>query len=160
MKLRRRSTSCEKGAELVEVALCLTIFLGLLFGIMNLVLVVLSYHSLTQVSREATRWAAVRGSVSCSTPQKVTKCNATASDIKDHVVNSGMLNGLATSNVTVAWCNPPVGGIADNTCAPATTNVPGNLVKVKVNYTQSLVVPLIETKSLTMQSTSKMIITQ
>jgi Flp pilus assembly protein TadG len=157
MRVRLGSRSREKGSSLVETALTLTIFFALLLGITQLAMVVYYYHTINEVARETTRWAAVRGSGSCLTPQKVTDCNANATTIKSHVAGLNVA-GITASDVTVAWCNPPVGGTVDNTCSQA--NAPGNLVKITVTSSKPLVLPMIHTFPLSMTSTSKMLIAQ
>ena len=157
MKPRVVSRSREKGSALVETAISLVVFFAMLIGIMQLAMVVYYYHTINEVAREATRWASVRGSGSCATPQTVTNCNANATTIKDHVSGLGFAQ-IASSDVTVAWCNAPVGGIVDNTCSQ--TNAPGNLVKITVTSSKPLVLPMINSFTMNMTSTSKMLISQ
>ena len=155
----RRSSGC-KGSALIETALCFTVLFTTLLGISELAIVAYSYHSLSEVARQTSRWAAVRGSVSCGPKGSaaVVNCDATASNIQTFAVGLGYVSALTSSNVSVAWCNPPTNGVADTKCT--TTNSPGNLVKVTVSYQVPLVLPMISSNLITMSSTSKMLITQ
>jgi Flp pilus assembly protein TadG len=157
MKLRIRHKSGSKGSALVETALCLTVFCAFLFGLMELGLALYSYHSLSQIAREGSRWAAVRGHTSCLTSSHIDHCDASAADIKTYVAGLGYL-GIGTGNVVVVWCNKPTGGTVDTTCSQ--TDLPGNMVKVTVTYSTQLALPMISTNALSLSSTSQMMVTQ
>ena len=158
MKPRILRNPRSKGALLVEMALCSVVLFAVLFGIMELGMVLYGYHSISAAAREGSRWAAVRGSISCLTPAKVANCNADAPAIESYVANLGYFGIHSSSAVAVLWCKPPTGGTVDTTCAA--TNKPGNLVKVKVSYSTSFGLPMFSSKSITMTSTSNTLITQ
>jgi Flp pilus assembly protein TadG len=157
MKARILRNSRSKGQVLVETALCVVLLFGLLSGLMLLALTIYEYHSISQSAREGSRWAAVRGSASCTTTH-VDHCNASATDIANYVAGLGFSN-ITSSNVTVVWCLPPIGGTA-GTCSGTTKNDPGNLVQVQVTYSTTLVAPMLSSKAITMGSTSQMVIAQ
>lgn len=108
MKARILRNSRSKGQVLVETALCLVLLFGLLSGLMLLALTIYEYHSISQSAREGTRWAAVRGSASCTTTH-VDHCNASATDIANYVAGLGY-SYITSSNVTVLWCLPLLAG--------------------------------------------------
>jgi Flp pilus assembly protein TadG len=144
----------EEGAALLEYALIFILFMTLLFGIMGMGEMLYSYHFVSSVARDATRWAAVNGSTcnsdgSCTAP-------ATASDVQTYVTNHTPL-GIQSSQVTTkpTW-NPP-GSNGPTTCA-TTDNLPGCTVEVEVSYNYTFIFPLISTKPLKLSSTSEMII--
>jgi Flp pilus assembly protein TadG len=157
MKARIQRNSSSKGQVLVETALCFVLLFGLLSGLMLLALTIYEYHSIPQTAREGSRWAAVRGSASC-TATHVDHCNASATDIANYVAGLGFSH-ITASNVTVSWCTPPLGGTA-GTCSAATANDPGNLVQVQVRYSTTLVAPMLSSNAITMGSTSQMLISQ
>lgn len=157
MKARILHNSRSKGQVLVETALCLVLLFGLLSGLMLLALTIYEYHSMSQSAREGSRWAAVRGSASCTTTH-VDHCNASATDIANYVAGLGF-SYITSSNVTVLWCTPPLGGTA-GTCSGTTKNDPGNLVQVQVTLSTKVVAPMLSSNAITMGSTSQMVIAQ
>jgi len=58
-KLRRLRR--EEGAALLEYAIIFILMMTLLFGIMGMGQMLYSYHFVSSVARDATRWAAVTG---------------------------------------------------------------------------------------------------
>src|SRR4051794_4143568 len=56
----------ESGATMVEFAFATTILFALVFGIIQISMALYSYHFTADAAREATRWAIVRGSLSCT----------------------------------------------------------------------------------------------
>jgi Flp pilus assembly protein TadG len=156
MKRKLRNRRCQ-GSALIETALCLTIFIALLLGLMNVGFLVFSYHSISEVAREGARYASVRGSGSCTGAEQVTNCNATAATLQSYIAGLGFV-GLSSSNVTVKWCKPPVSGTVDTTCA--STNTHGNMVKVTVTYTTDFSLPMYSTRLETLTSTAQMLVSQ
>ena len=116
----------------------MTVFLMLMFAIMNLATAVYAYNWVSYSAREATRYASVHGSTS-SSPVGPSSYSALTS------VVTGIAKGLTgTVAVTPTW--------------PNGNNVPGNTVKVKVQYTFSFVMPFMSLSPITMSSTSQMVI--
>jgi Flp pilus assembly protein TadG len=155
----------EEGSELVETALTYGILLSLLFGLMQVTLGVYAYHYVSFAAREATRWAIVRG-VNCT---GLTGCDAANSDIQTHLQNLGY-PGINTANLTTTttWSTQTwdtSGGPGTDTavltpCATAPCNVPGNQVKVQVQYDLPLNIPFVPSATIHIKSTSAMMISQ
>lgn len=138
----RAKLAGECGSNLVEYAVTCILLLLLLFGIMGFGHALYVYHFLSNVSREATRWAAVNGSActsdgSCTAP-------ATSTDIQIFVTNHTP-PGIGSVLATTTWI-------------PATCNTPGCTVEVQVSYNFQFIFPLISTSALPLSSTSEMVI--
>lgn len=150
----------DSGAELVEFALCASVFITLLVGFMELCMVLFMMNSVAEASRQAARWASVRGTTSSVTNNGVTKCGnpnittcpAQATDIQTYAQT---LTGMSASTVTVNWCKSD--GV---TCSTSESNAtPGNIVKVKVTY-KFTSVPFVTKAALTLNSTAEKVIWQ
>jgi Flp pilus assembly protein TadG len=161
----RRRASDERGATLVEVALCSVILFAFVFGIMDMSLAIYGYHFISDAAREGTRYAIVRGwdapSVAGTACASYTSsaCTVSSAQIQQYVKSfsfPGVSEGLMT--VTPSWSTYP-GGVA---CTPpsATCNIPGNLVTVHVQYAFPIAIPFMTHRTLTMNSTSAMVISQ
>jgi Flp pilus assembly protein TadG len=152
----------ECGSELVEFALCGSLLLTILFGLMGCSLALYSYHYCAQMAREATRYASVRGSTWTGTTCATTTtyaCAATAANITSFVTSITPL-GFTAANLSVAttWPGKTATGAVCNTANG--TNSPGCIVTVKVTYTFSYSMPFMSQTPLTLSSTSNLIITQ
>jgi Flp pilus assembly protein TadG len=155
----------EDGANAVEMALSCIILFAFLFGICQMALGMYFYQFTSDAARQATRWAMVRGSTSCTNTPGLSKCNAGTDDITTYVRGLG-LTGITSSSISVTpqWCTassttPTTWG----SCSSTTSNAPGNLVKVTVSYPLAFKVPFIpsaKSMSLTLSSTSQMVISQ
>lgn len=148
-----RSLKGESGSGLVEYGIVFVLFFTMILGIMDFSRALYSYHFLSNLTRDATRWAAVNGSAcpsdnSCSNP-------ATQADVQTYI-NNRTPPGIDTTKITttVTW---PV-----NTDSPAicgtTQNAPGCTVQVTSSYTFNFMFSWIRTSSMTLSSTSEMII--
>jgi Flp pilus assembly protein TadG len=162
-----RYNSSEKGSMMLEFALTVALFLVMLFGIVDFGRALYTYHFLSNAAREATRYAAVRGSTcgddgSCATSNSAsgTAGPTTLTDIQDYVT-SITPPGIGSSQITTTACGIQGGTkCADSTpafCA-TTSNEPGCTVQVKVSYPFGFLVPLVHSGSITLSSTSEMII--
>lgn len=153
----------DDGNGLVEYALVFMVFISIVLGIMDFSRALYTYHFLSNVARDATRWAAVNGSAcgaqSPSNPSGDNSCNgvggmnngpASLSDIKNYVTNITP-PGVDPTKLTT---NPSWPGAG--TCAGQ--NNPGCPVEVQVNYQFNFVVPFISTAPLTLSSSSEMTI--
>jgi len=160
-------SSREKGSAMVEFALTVSLFLVMLFGIVDFGRALYTYHFLSNAAREATRYAAVRGSTcsddgSCATSNSASGAAGptTLADIKDYV-KSITPPGIGSSQITTTACGIDGGGeCADSTptyCA-TTVNEPGCTVQVKVSYPFGFLVPLVHSVSITLSSTSETVI--
>ena len=132
MRVRSRGLRSERGSELVEFALTSTLLMIVIFGIVNLGLVVWQYNMVANLAQEGARWASVRGAGS-STP-------ASASDIQTYVNTRSI--GM-TVTVTASW--------SPNTSSGSTVTVQ---VQKPFNRFTSYVLPA----SMTLSSTAQMII--
>jgi Flp pilus assembly protein TadG len=141
----------ERGSELVEFALTLTILLSLIFGIIGFAQAAYAYHFVSNVAREATRYASVRG-LTCP-PAVLSDCPMTDLGIESYVknlapsgINASQLSATRTSINPGGNCN----GVAYN---------PGCAVQVNVTYPFAFL-PMLHLPSFTISSTSQMVISQ
>jgi len=176
--LRAHSTSLcrrvgERGAALVEYAFVLILFLSLLFGISGFGHAIYVYHHLNNAAKEATRYAAVRGST-CSDDSSCIATNSasgivgptTVADVKAYVASltpQSIDSSYITANMTVCGvvntkCSPAITTAPAICNADATANQPGCPVQVTVNYSYDFIFPLLRTAPVSMSSTSDMII--
>jgi Flp pilus assembly protein TadG len=146
----------ERGSTIVEQALMLPIMLAMLFGAIDLSRALYTYHYVSYIAREATRWASVRSKNSFNG-------GIADSDIQTYVTNvSGMgldKNQITSSLSYIAPRNPtPLcpGGAADSPL----NNKPGCVVQVTVNYNYMFLLPFLPKGTWTMTSESQMVITQ
>jgi Flp pilus assembly protein TadG len=166
---RQRSAHDESGAAILEMALSVGILLTFIFGIMEVCLAAYTYHFLSEASREATRYAIVRGATYSPTQCPATPTYATCvaqggsntGDIATYVQNLNF-PGIDPAKMTVnsTWLTgagtttPTVCGTADS------CKVPGNQVRVTITYNFPLSVPFVPISTWTMTSTSQMVISQ
>ncbi len=127
----------QRGSALVEGALTITVFMMVLFGILDLCRMVWWYNGMSNLAREGTRYAAVRGSTSLSP--------ATASTVTAAVAAQAV--GYTSSDLTVTTTWSP-------------DNKPASVVNVQVSYPFTPLVPYIPTGVISLKSTSKLTITQ
>jgi Flp pilus assembly protein TadG len=171
--LRRKE---ELGVSLVEYAFILILFLTLIFGINGFGHALFVYQHLDHVTREAARYASVRGST-CDTD------NTTGGSCKTSNSASGIAGPTTAADVTayIASITPPsidssqftvtVCGVKNGTVCPASTapaclagdplfkaiNYPGCTTSVQVRYTYNFIFPLVSFP-INMSSTSEMTI--
>jgi Flp pilus assembly protein TadG len=143
--MRRLKLRDENGAALVEFALTVPILFGFVFGLMQVCLLYYTYEWVSECSREATRYAVVRGST-CETSAG-DSCTASATAVNAYINGIGLPN-LAGGTVTA------------NTTYPDGDEVPGHRVKVVVTYAFPYKIPFVASKSLSFSSTSEMYILQ
>jgi len=166
----------DRGSALVEHAIVLIVLMMFLFGIMDFSRFLYVYHFVSEVAREGTRYAAVRGSsfsTECGTGSspKTYACYVTAADIQTYVQGlapMGITSSSVTINTTASYVWPgKVPSGASGTCS--TTNGPngspdnpGCLVVVTVSYPFKFIMPLLpsRTATYTVSSTSEAIIQQ
>ncbi len=127
----------QRGAAALEFGLCFLLFLALVAGIMEFGWIVYSYNILAGATREGVRYATVHGSASGAV--------ATATDIQNVV--RGWAIGLDSSSILVT-----------TTWTPG--NAPGSRVKVQTRYAAVPVTGLVMNRTITLQSTSEMVISQ
>jgi Flp pilus assembly protein TadG len=150
----------EEGATLVEMALCSSTLLCILFGIMGLSAALYVYSFVSDASRDATRWAMVRGSQSCNNTPNLNDCSATSAEIQAYVQSMGY-PGLVASNLQVStnWLSASATQPTTwSSCTAGTCNRPGNEVQVQVTYTVNI--PLVGVPAFNLTSASAMVIAQ
>lgn len=146
----------QKGSTLVEFALVVILLLTMFLGIAGFGHALYAYHFVSNVAREAARWAIVNGSTctddsSCTAP-------ATQADI-DTFVKSHAPGGIDTSQIATAVTFNPPGSNPPPICATAgNADAPGCTVEVTVSYNFNFIFPFIRSTVLPMSSTSEMVI--
>jgi len=137
MTIRRVQRKREAGNAMLEGALVMTIFLMIMFGIIDFSRAVFAYNSVEFASREGARWASVRGTQSGQ--------EATAEQVRAFVFTQ--LVGMNANDTTVAvnWNNG---------------KTPGSFVTVTVNHTFQPVAPFVPQGQWSLQGLSRMPISQ
>jgi Flp pilus assembly protein TadG len=136
-KSEYRCCGHKRGQSMVEFSIIAASALMLIFGMMNCAIGVYDYNFVSYAAREATRYAAVRGSSSGSA--------ASTTDISNFVIAQS--KGLNGSKITVSTSWSP-------------DNSPGSTVRVQVSYPFTVTIPFINGNTLNFSSTSQLIITQ
>jgi Flp pilus assembly protein TadG len=136
----------ESGSNLIEYAILFIAFMMLMFGITGFGHALYAYTFVSNVARDASRWAAVNGFTcnsdnSCNGAGVMNLNPATAADITTYVKNRTPL-GIDPAQVTVT-----------STWIP--DNKPGSTVEVQVQYNFHFIFPLIRTSTLPLTSTSE-----
>jgi len=145
---------------MVEMAVSSAVFFAMFIGIFEMCMALYAYHFVSDAAREASRYAMVRGSNSCSFNPSLTNCNATSAEIQTWVQSLGY-PGLSKSNLTATttWLTASATQPTTwSTCASGTCNVPGNQVQVVVTYAFPLAIPFWKKGTLTISSASRMVI--
>lgn len=163
--MRRRSqtgTSPPRGARklrgntLTEFALILPFLFAGIFGVIEFGRALYAYHFVSDVAREASRWASVRGK-DCNAFAQA--CPAKAADVQDYVASiapPGINTNPMKLLVNTSWVAPPGRG---NFCTRFPNN-PGCAVQVQVTYQFNFILPFLPTSTYSMKSTSEMVISQ
>lgn len=178
----RAEGSGEEGATLVEMALSMTVLFAVLFGLIQACLAFYMSSVLDVAAREATRWAAVRGSNSCTVLSGFPYCNygptgqngtaysaGTTNDPVEIFARSLPFPGLSGVTASAAWFTATQAADGSTqwttTCTTANDafgqpcNGAGHMVKVTVTYSYPLNM-WINFGNLTMNSKSAMIINE
>jgi len=158
----------QSGSALVEMALSAALLLSMLFGVIQFGFALYTYQFVTEVSRELTRYAIVRGS-SCTLSSTMTNCGFTDSNstLQTYARSAYRYPGMNLGSLTVTntWYAPVKDGkgfvTSWNACASGVgCNGPGNMIKISVTYPFVLNIPFIPKRSLTVASDSSMVISQ
>jgi len=147
----------DEGATVLEAAVGLVVLLGLFIAIVQISLALYTSHFLADAAREASRYAVVRGSMSCSTTPNLTNCNVSADEIQTWVRNLGY-PGINPQQLSVSTTWPSTGSACYPSASPC--NNPGNLVQVAVTYAFPLNIPLWKNAAINLKSKSQMVISQ
>jgi Flp pilus assembly protein TadG len=128
-----------RGQTLVEFAMIASVFLMLLFGIMQMALTVYNYNTVCSAAREAVRYAIVRS------PSSVNP--ATSAQIQQVAVNNAVGLDPSKLTATLTW-------ITD-------ANLPLQKdAQVRVSYLYQLTIPFFSPVTLTLSSTAQMLVSQ
>jgi hypothetical protein len=130
---------------------------AVLFGIFQTCLAVYTYDYVSEMAREGTRYAIVRGS-SCT---GMTDCKITSAQLQTYLqgIQYPGTNPTKHMTVTATWLTPS--GPPNPTwtiCTTGTCNLPGNLVRVDVVY--AFPIAIWEQAAISIKSTSQMVISQ
>jgi Flp pilus assembly protein TadG len=159
----RRGLRGDEGATIVATALASTILAIMFIGIFDMSLALYNYHFVADAAREATRYAIVRGSASCTNSPNMTNCNATSAEIQTYVQNLGYPYASSLT-VTATWLTAVSSGSPATTtwtaCTSGICNAPGNLVHVVVTEAFPLNIPFCTKTTINLSSTSQMAISQ
>ena len=159
LKLRRRRR--EAGSALVENAVVVSVLLMIFFGVIDFGRALYTFNFVAHAAREGTRYASVRGltaGTACSGSPFPAGCTATSADVSTYLKNSLPALDGTKMTVTTTW---PVQTYSPALCSTASTkNSPGCTVQVNVSYSYSFMLPYLPTAAITMNSTSKMVISQ
>ncbi|MBV9270173.1 MAG: pilus assembly protein [Candidatus Eremiobacteraeota bacterium] len=118
-------------------------------------LLLYSYQALANGARLGARYAAVRGSACSTSGYVIGGCPATSDSIQTFVRGQTPLLNSASITVTTTWSSSPTGS-----CSAAGTNAPHNIVCVSVSYPFGFSLPLLQSSSIPLASTSQMTIAQ
>lgn len=135
----------------------LVLLLMLFIAIFEICLALYASHFVADAAREASRYAVVRGSSSCTNSPNLTNCDVTADQIQIWVRNLGY-PGINPQNLTVTTTWPSTG----SDCYPSSSpcNNPGNPVSVQVTYAFPLNIPFWKSATINLSSTSQMVISE
>lgn len=138
------------------------ILFSVLLGIISMSLALYTYFFVADAARQATRYAIVRGSTSCTYSSSLSNCNATSDQIQTYVRGIAY-PGITSSklHITAKWLTPSSGKPTTwSACTTGTCNAPGNLVKVVATYAYPVSIPFVPTLSINLRSTAQMVIAQ
>jgi len=130
---------------LIEFALSAPILLAFAIGFMEFCMAFYTYDAISELAREGTRYAIVRGAT-CVTSGG-SSCTVTAANVNTYVMGQGFLNSSK-------------GSMQVNTTYPDGNESPGSRVKVVVSYVFGFTIPFSSIKPASMSSTSEMYIIQ
>ncbi len=161
-KLRRmRFHEDESGSSLLEFTLSATVLLMIIFGIMDGSRALYADHYVSEMAREATRYAMVRGSTwaAACTSAPSYNCKANNDNITSYVKGITPM-GVNPGSLTVAttWPGTNASGAACITINGM--NSPGCIVTSKLSYNFNFVLPFLPTNTLVLTSTSSVTIQQ
>ena len=142
---RWKPMKSEEGSALVEFALTVPMLFAFFFGLIEVSMVIYTHQVISEMAREGTRYAMVRGSTCVDTSGN--SCTATIATVNSYVA-------------ALSW--PNIGGAIPNigTTYPQISEAPGNPVQVTITYAFPFRVPFIPASTLNVTSTSVMYIVQ
>lgn len=128
------------GQAMAEFAMTASVFLLLLFAIMEMAIAVNAYNDVSTAAREAARYAVVHSPTSANSPSA-----APYTDIQQQAVNYAPF--LSTSDVTVSF--------------PADGQIPAQKdALIQITHTYALNIPFTSSINLQLSSSSRMLVSQ
>lgn len=134
-RVRRQGQRDERGATILEFAFVMVISLVLIFAIIDFARALYSFHFISEAAREATRFAAVRGT-ECN-PAAVSPCSAGGPEIQNYV-NQLIPAGIDGSQINTIPTFPGGSGTLPMCGGSA---IPGCPVNVEVQYRFNFIFP-------------------
>jgi Flp pilus assembly protein TadG len=135
--------------------------MAMLFGIFEMSLALYTYHFVSDIARQGTRYAIVRGSASCGNTPNLSNCNATGPNIQTYLRSLSFPNIIpANLTATTSWYTVSGSTYTLCTTTPPACNLPQNAVQVVVTYAYPLNIPFVTNTTLQLTSTSRMAISQ
>ncbi len=163
-----RHAAREDGSTLVELAVSFGIFATVLLGVMQMSLLLYSYHFVSDAAREASRWAMVRGG-NCAADVSIAYCSpasglatgADNADIQAYVNGLGFPFAQSLTTSTTWYASNGTSPMTWSSCGTAAAcKVPGNQVQVTVSYRFPIRIPFWNVTAVPVTSTSTMVIAQ
>ncbi len=139
-----RDRTSDSGTALIEMAVCLPLFLALVFGMFEYSIVMFTYCNATYACRNSARYASMHSTASLSP--------ASAPQVKALVSSGLFLSSAITPTINVTYINPTTG--------VTTTNTIGNLVEVSASWSQTVKIPFGPSKSFTVGTVAYQMITR
>jgi Flp pilus assembly protein TadG len=132
----------------------------MLLGIADFSRALYAYHNVSSAAREASRYAAVRGTTCSTAPSSCTAANSASgtaghtsqADIQAFVDNSTPLGVNTKVTATITWSGKSNDG--SGACGSANP-APGCTVQVATAYNFNFMFPFVSKSTLTMNSTSQ-----
>lgn len=161
----------DEGASIIEGVLALLVFIPLLFGAIEFSYAFYTCHDVCDAARRASRWAAVRGSLSCTNiPGFHTasgffpytcRSGATSSDIQSFVQALGYPDIASSSlKATTTWLSASASTPTSGTACAKQCNASGNEVQVTVTHPFKIGIPYWKVATINFNSTSAMVIAE
>jgi Flp pilus assembly protein TadG len=150
-----------EASVLLESAITYALVIAIMIGAMDISYAFFADQNVADAARQASRWAAVRGSNSCANVPNLDDCGATSAEIQNYVQTLGY-SGIAGSNmnVTTTWLAASSSTPTTWTACGSECNSPGNEVQVTVSYRFPLLLPFFRSTSVNFSSTGTMVISQ
>ncbi|MGA3190185.1 MAG: TadE/TadG family type IV pilus assembly protein [Bryobacteraceae bacterium] len=136
---RRRKT--QAGNAIVEISLCLTALILIMFGIVEYSRLMYAFNFVSYAARSASRYASLHGSSSASP--------VTQAEMTTYVQALAVALNSSQLVVNTTWSGSASPG-----------NSPGNTVQVVVTYTETPLLTLVMPNALAVTSTSQMVVLQ
>jgi Flp pilus assembly protein TadG len=161
LKAFRRS---DCGSALVEFSASATLFILVMFGIMETARALYVANFVSNAAPEAIRYAMVRGSTwngaACSEiwTRQCTATSANVSKYLDSLAPAGVSTSSSYLTVTTTWPGTTPSGASCS--AQGVNNAPGCIVRVNITYSFSFLFPFMPNQPLSFSSSSAMAISQ